>query len=178
MASVLKGQQHPGTIRQQQATFKQLGGCRRPLKQLAWLSCLAAAATAGEAKGNGSCLREVVLGVLAGCFIGFGFSTCMLAAGQVRPAATGWVGQHGSSWQLMVSQHGHVFNCSRSGLQRHSMLPGRTTGSWLAACCNRQDGVLRLYQPCYCCQMHSLLVYHCSTPAAAACLLNLSWNNF
>jgi hypothetical protein len=96
MASVLKGQQHPGTIRQQQATFKQLGGCRRPLKQLAWLSCLAAAATAGEAKGNGSCLREVVLG-------------------QVRPAATGWEEQHGSSWQLMVSQHDHVFNCCTSG---------------------------------------------------------------
>lgn len=43
---------------------------------------------AGAVKPRNSLLRELVLGVLAGAFIGFGFSTCMLAAGQVSRACS------------------------------------------------------------------------------------------
>lgn len=43
--------------------------------------------TTGDAKRQGPLLRELVLGLLAGCFIGFGYSTCMIAAGQVRTYA-------------------------------------------------------------------------------------------
>ncbi|WIA22109.1 hypothetical protein OEZ85_004451 [Tetradesmus obliquus] len=42
-------------------------------------------ADGGSDKTRNSVLRESVLGILAGCFIGFGFSTCMLAAGQLSP---------------------------------------------------------------------------------------------
>lgn len=37
----------------------------------------------GQAKQRNSWLKEVVLGIMAGGFIGFGFATCMIAAGQV-----------------------------------------------------------------------------------------------
>lgn len=37
----------------------------------------------GAVKPENSLLRESVLGILAGAFVGFGFSTCMIAAGQV-----------------------------------------------------------------------------------------------
>eukprot|EP00878_Enallax_costatus_P003944 GHUV01004165.1.p1 GENE.GHUV01004165.1~~GHUV01004165.1.p1 ORF type:complete len:364 (+),score=79.37 GHUV01004165.1:278-1369(+) len=40
-------------------------------------------ADGGAAKHKNSLLKEVVCGVMAGCFIGFGFSTCMIAAGQI-----------------------------------------------------------------------------------------------
>lgn len=43
-------------------------------------------AEGGEAKHRNSWLKEVILGILAGAFIGFGFATCMIAAGQVREA--------------------------------------------------------------------------------------------
>lgn len=42
-------------------------------------------ADGGAAKANSSILKELVMGVMAGCFIGFGFSTCMIAAGQLSP---------------------------------------------------------------------------------------------
>lgn len=42
-------------------------------------------ADGGQAKHRNSFLKEVVLGIMAGVFIGFGFATCMIAAGQVRP---------------------------------------------------------------------------------------------
>ncbi|WIA42546.1 hypothetical protein OEZ86_008528 [Tetradesmus obliquus] len=42
-------------------------------------------AEGGEAKPRNSLLKEMVLGFLAGTFIGFGFSTCMIAAGQLSP---------------------------------------------------------------------------------------------
>jgi formate/nitrite transporter FocA (FNT family) len=45
---------------------------------------------AGEAKPRNSLLKEMVLGFLAGTFIGFGFSTCMIAAGQVRSSRAGF----------------------------------------------------------------------------------------
>jgi hypothetical protein len=41
-------------------------------------------ADGGQAKHRNSFLKELVLGILAGVFIGFGFATCMIAAGQVR----------------------------------------------------------------------------------------------
>lgn len=43
-------------------------------------------AEGGEGKGRNSWLKEVVLGITAGAFISFGFSTCMIAAGQVSTA--------------------------------------------------------------------------------------------
>jgi hypothetical protein len=42
-------------------------------------------ADGGQAKHRNSWLKELVLGIIAGVFIGFGFATCMIAAGQVRP---------------------------------------------------------------------------------------------
>lgn len=42
-------------------------------------------ADGGQAKHRSSWLKELVLGIMAGVFIGFGFATCMIAAGQVRP---------------------------------------------------------------------------------------------
>ena len=39
----------------------------------------------GADKLKNSFLRETVLGVMAGTYIAFGFSLCMLCAGQVRP---------------------------------------------------------------------------------------------
>jgi hypothetical protein len=52
---------------------------------VSWAHCLPPIASlcTGAAKLRGSLLREVVLGVLAGAYIGFGFSLCMLCAGQV-----------------------------------------------------------------------------------------------
>lgn len=38
----------------------------------------------GEGKHRNSLIKEVILGILAGAFICFGFATCMIAAGQVR----------------------------------------------------------------------------------------------
>eukprot|EP00878_Enallax_costatus_P026367 GHUV01028297.1.p1 GENE.GHUV01028297.1~~GHUV01028297.1.p1 ORF type:complete len:115 (+),score=23.68 GHUV01028297.1:1449-1793(+) len=40
-------------------------------------------ADGGEAKPHGSFLRELMLGLIAGAFICFGYTTCMIAAGQV-----------------------------------------------------------------------------------------------
>lgn len=60
------------------------------------LCCLPSSPRSGAVKPRNSLLRELVLGVLAGAFIGFGFTTCMLAAGLVsrpclmRPGATLW----------------------------------------------------------------------------------------
>lgn len=45
-------------------------------------------ADGGQAKHRNSFLKEVVLGIMAGAFIGFGFATCMIAAGQVRPCVS------------------------------------------------------------------------------------------
>lgn len=41
-------------------------------------------ADVGQEKQANSWMKEVVLGILAGAFIGFGFTTCLIAAGQVR----------------------------------------------------------------------------------------------
>jgi formate/nitrite transporter FocA (FNT family) len=51
---------------------------------------LASSCFSGAAKLENSFLREVVLGVMAGAYIGFGFSLCMLCAGQVRPEQLPW----------------------------------------------------------------------------------------
>jgi hypothetical protein len=38
----------------------------------------------GEGKQRNSWMKEIILGIMAGAFICFGFATCMIAAGQVR----------------------------------------------------------------------------------------------
>jgi hypothetical protein len=60
-------------------------------------------ADGGQAKSRNSWLKEVVLGIMAGAFIGFGFATCMIAAGQV----SAWDGGGGGSCcRLQAMLHG------------------------------------------------------------------------